>query len=166
MRPFLITAGAVTRRRQPGGGGPPPSSMVWSANTSGSDFTTVENRGIRSSGGSDVVTFGVWGPGVASDTMLWRPSSGFNTTNITQAITSATFRIYMFEQFGASVVNVHENLRAWTNDVDWTTYDGSTSWATAGATGTGDRSSSTIGSQSTPTTNGVWIEVVLDPAVV
>jgi hypothetical protein len=120
------------------GGGGPPGPMVWSANTSGSDFTTVENRGIRSSGGSDVVSSGIWGPGIGGDTMLWRPSSGFNTTNIPDEITGAVFRIYMFEQFGASAVTAHENLRAWTSDVSWTT----------------------------PASNGVWIEVTLDAATV
>jgi hypothetical protein len=163
MRPFLITAGAVTRRRQPGGGG--GSQIVFSANT-GADFNTVQNEGMRSSGGSNVAG-GTWEPGVNSDTMLWRPSANFNTSSIPNPITGATFRIYMFEQFGASVVNVHENLRAW-QTISWTHYDigGSLAWTTPGGTGSGDRSASTIGSQSTPASNGVWIEIELDPAVV
>lgn len=163
MRSLRYIMGAAARRRTGSG---PSGPMVWSANT-GADFSSVENEGIRSSGGSGVVGSGIWAPGTYSDTMLWRPNAGFNTTNIPDPITSATFRIYMFEQFGASVVNIHENLRPWVL-VSWTQYDvgGGLNWATAGATGSGDRSASTIGSQATPGTDGVWIEIALDASVV
>jgi RHS repeat-associated protein len=51
-------------------------------------------------------------------------------------------------------VGVYRLLRDWTNDATWNTYDGTHAWATAGAAGTGDASTTAAATQTIGTTSG------------
>lgn len=63
-------------------------------------------------------------------------------------INSASLRIYAEVTFNGGVLTVYEMLRAWTTTSSWNNYDGTgpLAWTTAGASGSGDRSASSIGS--------------------
>lgn len=139
-------------------------TLTFSQNSTGADFAGGASATYRNGGGTNA---GYWEPGVNTAAMLWRPGANFNTTNITGVITSAILRIYMSEQFGASTVTAYDNLRVWVNEqVSWTEYAAGSSWQTAGGGGASDRSGSSIGTEAAPATNGVWVEIELDAAVV
>lgn len=132
----------------------------------GADIVGGESSTYRSGGGTNV---GYWEPGVTTSRMLWRPGSGFNTTNIPGVIATAVFRIYMVQQFGASTVTAYNNLRDWVAGAGtptWAEYAPSTAWEVPGGSGPLDRSASSVGTQAAPGADGVWVEISLDPAVV
>lgn len=163
-----VGAGAwsdIKNRTPLAAGGGAGGTITVSRNT-GADLALGESATYRNGGGTGA---GYWEPGNGSGRMLWRPGAGFNAANIPGVVTAATLRIYMSEQFGASTVTAYSNLRAWSeswNSPSWANWAEDTPWATAGGSGAADRSASAIGSEATPATNGVWIEIELDPAVV
>lgn len=142
-----------------GGGGTLTISQGTGADIVGGEYNTYRNGGGTNPG--------YWEPGVGSGAMLWRPGANFNTTNIPGTITGAVLRLYMHEQFGASTVTAYDNLRAWVNtQTSWTEFASGSAWQTAGGSGALDRSAAAIGTEAAPATNGVWVEIDLDPAVV
>jgi hypothetical protein len=83
-------------------------------------------------------------------------------------INSAELRLFAENTFNADTLAVYEMLRAWVSaEATWNNWSTGNAWATAGATGSGDRSASTIATYTTATSeDGVTITISIPAAVV